>query len=155
MKIIRTGTVLVLMLIFTSFIQADDNGPVSVKIDNAYVNSVPPGANITAGFFEIKNIGKISITLDNVSSPMAKKIELHRSENIDGKMTMQKITALVIGAGERVKLEHGGIHLMLWGLNESLFPGSHIPLSLNFVNGSVIKVQAELRDIRGMVSHHH
>ena len=155
MKYIRTGTSLVLMLIFTSFTQADDKGSVSVEVSNAYVNSMPPGVNITAGFFEIKNIGKVSITLDNISSPMVEKIELHRTENVDGKMTMRKITALVIGASEKVKLEHGGIHLMLWGLDKSLIQGGNIPLSLTFANGLVIKTQAELRDIRGMTSHHH
>ena len=155
MKYTQLCVGLLLMLVFLGFSHADNKNSPSVYVSHAYINSMPPGVNVTAGFFEIKNAGKVAITLNSIISPVVDRIELHRTDNIEGKMAMKKVVALVIEAGEKVKLEHGGIHLMLWGLDAPLVMGSGVPISLIFSNGSVVKIQAELKDIRRETSPHH
>jgi len=67
-------------------------------------------------------------------------------------MTMRQLISLDIAPGEKIKLEPGGMHLMLWGLDRSLRPGNSVSLTLHFSNGRRMTFQAELRDVRS--SHH-
>jgi len=135
-----------------TFVHADDEEVMTVQVTHAYVNSVPPVVKVTAGFFELKNSGSATITLVDISSPVAEKVELHRSAIRHGKMTMRQLISLNIAPGEKIKLEPGGMHLMLWGLDRSLRPGNFVPLTLHFSNGQRKIFQAELRDVRS--SHH-
>lgn len=155
MKFVRLVVGLLAMLSFLDFTYADDKEISSIHVSHAYVNSMPPGTNVTAGFFEIKNTGNAEVELKSVSSPAVEKIGLHSTSMANGKMKMQMLGSLAITAGEKVKFEHGGLHLMLWGLDKSLQPGSYINLTLHFTGGLKKTVQAEIRDVRVKKSHDH
>lgn len=138
-----------------SFVHADDKSVLPIQIRHAYVNSVPPVAKVTAGYFEMTNIGDTTIILTAISSSTAEKIELHRSVIVNGRMTMHKLMSLKIAPGEKIKLEPGGMHLMLWGLDRSLRSGSLVPLTLHFSSGLSTTIQAKLRNMRDRNTHHH
>jgi len=138
-----------------TFVHADDVEAMAVQVTHAYVNSMPPVVKVTAGFFELRNSGSATITLTGISSPQAEKVELHRSASVDGRMTMRQLISLDIAPGEKIKLEPGGMHLMLWGLDRSLRPGNFVRLTLHFSNGQRKIFPAELRDVRDESSRHH
>ncbi len=145
----------VLMVGIVSTVHATDKTQLSVHVTHAYVNSAPPAVKVTAGFFELRNSGSVTITLTAISSPVAEKVELHQSASVDGRMTMRQLISLDIAPSEKVKLEPGGMHLMVWGLDRSLRPGNSVPLTLYFPNRQSTTFQAELRDVRDIKPRHH
>lgn len=62
-----------------------------------------------------------------------------------GMMKMQKVDKIEIPAGETVKLEPGGYHIMLMGLAGELTEGSKITITLTFAEAGEKTVEAEVR----------
>ena len=60
------------------------------------------------------------------------KVEVHATVHDGDVARMRKVEPLHVGAGERVVLEPGGMHLMLMGLRKPLAEGERIPLVLEF-----------------------
>lgn len=60
-------------------------------------------------------------------------------------MKMQKVDKIEIPAGETVKLEPGGYHIMLMGLAGELAEGSKITITLTFAEAGEKTVEAEVR----------
>ncbi len=71
-------------------------------------------------------------TLVSVSGDIAEKIEIHDMGMEDGMMRMRKMDNLPLPAGENVKLEPAGKHIMLIGLAGQLKDGEEFPLTLHF-----------------------
>ena len=77
----------------------------------------------------------VSPTIDRlfaVSSPVAKKAELHTMSMERGVMRMGPLAAMEIPAGQTVTLSPGGTHIMLLGLTRPLREGETFPLTLSF-----------------------
>ncbi len=121
---------------------AGENG--GITISGAYVQEVPPGANNSAAYMEIKNGGRGDRTLTTVSSPICRAAELHRSSHQGGLMKMERVDSIEIKAGETVLLEPMVLHIMLIGLKEPLKKGSEAPITLTFRNDSTVAVTARV-----------
>jgi copper(I)-binding protein len=109
-----------------------------------------PGEDMTAGmnsaaYMLIHNGTSQTDRLLRVESNAAQAVELHRSEVVDEVMTMRPVESIEIPAGGEVRLEPGGLHVMLIGLTQPLEAGSSIPLTLVFENAGEITVDAEVR----------
>jgi periplasmic copper chaperone A len=70
--------------------------------------------------------------LTGVSSPIAKKAELHTMSMGGGVMKMRPLAAMDIPAGQTVTFSPGGMHIMLLGLAQPLHEGQSFPLTLSF-----------------------
>jgi copper(I)-binding protein len=82
----------------------------------------------------------------SASSPAANMVQLHEvSTDAAGMTGMHHIERLDIPAGETVRLEPGGYHLMLMGLTAELAVGGTIELTLVFERAGSVVVQAEIR----------
>jgi len=103
--------------------------------------SRPAAAGMTgAGFMTLTNRGKAADTLVSVQSPVARKVEVHRSSMAGGVMSMQRQDRVAIPAGRTVTFGPGGYHLMLIGLVRPLKAGDRAPATLTFASGAKIKV---------------
>lgn len=89
-----------------------------------------------AGFMTLVNRGKAADALTGANSPLARKVELHRSSIAGGVASMQHVHRLAIPAGARVTFAPGGHHLMLIGLTKQLRPGDAVPVTLTFASGA-------------------
>jgi len=78
--------------------------------------------------------------LVSVSSPVAKKVELHTMSMQDMVMKMRPLAGLDIPAGQPVSLKPGGEHVMLLGLNRPLLEGQSFPLTLTFEKAGSLTV---------------
>ena len=58
----------------------------------------------------------------------------------DGAMTMQEVESIPLPAGETVKLEPGGYHIMLLDLAEPLEEGMEFELTLTFEQAGELTV---------------
>lgn len=63
-----------------------------------------------------------------------------------GGMTMREVAAIPVPAGEEVRLEPGGYHVMLLGLTEPLLAGDTFEIELEFETAGTQTVTAEVRD---------
>ena len=82
-----------------------------------------------------------------LSSPIAARTEIHQSARVSGVMQMRALPFVDCPAGATVKIEPGGLHIMLLGLGGPLAAGSSFPLALQFRDaGSVtLRVSVETR----------
>ncbi|MCZ6710132.1 MAG: copper chaperone PCu(A)C [Gammaproteobacteria bacterium] len=83
-------------------------------VENGWLRQLLPGQNRTAGYFDIINHGSASMTLVGASSDAAGAIEFHRSINDGNLVRMQRVEKVVVGPGETVRFQPGGLHLMLF-----------------------------------------
>ena len=95
---------------------------------------------------------RVDMTLSRVDSPVAGSVEIHMMSMEDGIMRMRMVDTLALKAGEPVKLEPGGYHLMLFDLKQPLKPDTTIPFKLHLqdAQGTMMElsVSAPVRNTR-------
>lgn len=118
-----------------------------VLVTEATVREMLPGRSMTAGYFSISNQTNVAAELIGASSPQFGSIELHQHSHKDGMMKMEQVQSVVVAAGEQVRFQPGGLHLMMFDAKTSISKGQHIPLRLTFKDGQSIEVQASVSAI--------
>jgi periplasmic copper chaperone A len=72
---------------------------------------------------------------------------LHETTVQQGQSRMRPREQLVIAAGQTVKLEPGGLHVMLHGLTQPLSVGQTVPLVITLSGGTTLQVAAIVRPL--------
>jgi periplasmic copper chaperone A len=121
-----------------------DKGP-ALNVQ-AWARATPPAATVGGAYLTIRNSGP-NDRLVRVRSPLSESAEIHQTSMADGQMQMRQIDALDIPANGEIKLEPGGMHLMLIGLKQPLKEGEVIPLTLEFERAGTLQVQAPVAAI--------
>jgi copper(I)-binding protein len=107
----------------------------------AWARATPPGISVAAVYVDVTNAGHSADTLLSASSPVAARVELHRSTVDNGMSRMRPVDAIGLPAGAVMKIEPGGLHLMLTGLKQPLVAGAPVPLTLQFRQAGAIDLQ--------------
>ena len=123
-----------------------------IQVADAWSRPTPPGVDVGVAYFVIRNAGK-SDRLLRVSSPVAKRAELHVSAVKDGIMKMEGLDSVDIG-GTPVAFEPSGRHVMLVGLKRPLKEGDVFPLTLTFANAGQVKTSVRVRGADGVDKGH-
>jgi len=113
-------------------------GPQGLQVTQGQVRELIAGRDMTAGYFVLTNHGTESVTLTGVSSTLARSIEMHETTMRDGMMRMRPITTLTLKAGEQIKFEPGGLHLMIFGVPTITEP---FPITLFFTDDQQVSAQ--------------
>jgi periplasmic copper chaperone A len=112
--------------------------------------SRPAAAGMPMGvaYLSITNNGPLPEVLEGASSPVASGVQFHQTTISEGMARMRPLGEITIAPGATVKIEPGGIHLMLVDLGSALEPGKSVPLVLEFRHAGRITVQlaVEARD---------
>lgn len=124
------------------------NAADEVMVSDAYARAVPPGQPNSATFFSIMNHSSKARALVGASSPAAKVVEIHNHTMNNGMMQMRRVDKIDLPAGETVKLQPGGYHVMMIGLQQDLKPGEHVKLTLAFGDGSEKTVIAPVQKLQ-------
>jgi len=114
-----------------------------VLVKDAYARSAGKTAKTGAAFMMIMNHGSENDRLIDVTSDVAKRVELHtHKENGDGVMQMLHVEeGFAIPAGEMHPLKRGGDHVMFIGLNQPFEQGDMIPVTLVFEKAGEVTVE--------------
>ena len=126
-----------------------------VKVSNVWARSTAPGQNVAAAYLDI--VANAPAALVRAESPAAKLVELHEMKIEGDVMKMRAIAKIDLPAGKEVKLEPGGLHVMLIDIKQPLKVGEKVPLTLVIESGGKtekLSVEAEVRDARGGAAHH-
>ena len=92
-----------------------------------------PGVPMRAAYLTIANRGDTAIRIDSASSPQFSRVELHESVVENDIARMRRIDQLDVAADSEIRLERGGLHLMLMQPVESADDNGRI--TLNFYDG--------------------
>ena len=122
-------------------------------ISAAWVRATPPGASTAAAYFTITN-GGAADRLIGAESPAARELQLHTQVDENGMRQMRQLAAIPLPAGATVRLEAGGLHVMLVDIAAPLKPGDHVAMTLHFANAPDIELHVPVRDGRAMTEHH-
>jgi hypothetical protein len=119
-----------------------------LEVDNAWARATPGKSATGAAYVTIQS--PTADKLVAVSSPVAKKAELHTMSMSGMVMKMRPIAGVDIPAGQAVTLQPGGMHIMLIGLAKPLQTGQSFPLTLNFEKAGTRTVNVAVEKIGAM-----
>jgi periplasmic copper chaperone A len=117
----------------------------SLSVTEAWSRPTPPGATVGALYFSIANTGNHADRLLALSTPVAKKIELHESQTVNGVIEMHALTFLECPPGATVAARPGGLHAMLLGLTQPLMAGATFSVALQFRDAGSVTVPVAVR----------
>jgi hypothetical protein len=112
---------------------------VPIKIENAWLQALPPVAEATAAYMRIRNLGEVPLKLTGASSPIATRIEpmitTKQVRNGQEILGMETVAELEIPPGGTLELKPGGNHLMMMGLTAHPKEGERVKLTVRFAPG--------------------
>ena len=116
-------------------------GVEDIVVEGAWIGTSRPGA----AYMTIRNTGDESVTLTEIRTDIAMMPEIHRtSTNDQGVSAMAPAGDIVIGSGETVALEPGGLHAMLMRLLRPMAEGDRFLLTLVFSDGGEVMVDVPI-----------
>ena len=115
--------------------------PPPLYVDGGYVrlNANPDAPS--AAYFTIHG-GAEPVTLRDVTTEEAVRLEMHESMTQGGMASMKKLETVDVPARGVVKFEPGGRHIMLWGVNPQAVADGKMGFTFIFSNGDRILVDA-------------
>jgi len=124
-------------------------GAPDIELADAWARATAPGKSASAAYLTISNRGTADDALIGVTSS-AGSAQVHSTSMDGGIMRMREVKRLAIPAGESVKLEPGGTHIMLARLSGPLAGGAKVELRLRFEKSGERTVAAAVRDASGV-----
>ena len=117
-----------------------------LAVQDAWVR-VTPGAEIAAAYMTLRNTGPTAITVTGVQSPIAGHAMIHETKVEGGQSKMRAHEQLVVAPGGTVKLQPGGLHVMLHDLKRPLAVGEKVPLVIQLSGGGTVAALATVRPL--------
>jgi periplasmic copper chaperone A len=121
----------------------------AITITDSWVRPTMGSKRTSAAYMNIINPTEKADILYKVTSPQAKKIELHKIVSDDkGVDHMIYIDKIVIPAGQKVELAPKGLHIMLFQLKQTLAVGDNIELTLYFEQTGEMKITVPVTSLK-------
>ena len=119
---------------------------------DAWSRATVPGATTAVGYLVLTNTGSDERKLLKITSPACDTVALHRSSvDSEGRSRMWPVGSLQVRAGEAVRFEPNGLHVMFTGIKAAFKVGDKVPLVLTFEGDdrqiSELTVQLEVRPL--------
>ena len=126
-----------------------------IQASQAWSRFTAPSVPTGVVFMQLNNTGSQADALVGVSSPVAKKAEIHNHINDKGVMRMRQVAKIDVLAGKSVTLQPGGFHVMLMGLKQPLKLNDTFPVTLKYQSGRTQKITATVNNGSGMQTMNH
>lgn len=97
------------------------------------------------GYLAIRNTGSAPDRLVSARSAAARAMELHTHIRDGDVMRMRPVEAIDLPPGQEVRLQPGGLHLMLIGLTAPLRQGERVPVTLVFERAGEVTVDLAIQ----------
>lgn len=110
-----------------------------LKVEAPWVRMVPPVSANTAGYFRLCN-GDTENALVGAASPVARVVEIHTVEEVDGASGMRPLKSVAMAPASCTFFAPGGKHLMFIGLHKPLQEDQTVSVTLTFKNGESLTV---------------
>jgi copper(I)-binding protein len=120
-------------------------GPALI-VQDAWTRQVP-GSDVAAVYLTLRNPTTKPISIVSVQSSIASHAMIHETRTERGQSRMRPHEQLVVPPGQLVKLEPGGLHVMLHGLTQTVAVGQSVRLELVLADGAKVQVAAPVRPL--------
>jgi periplasmic copper chaperone A len=114
--------------------------PATLLVTQAWSRPTPPVAASGVVYLSIANHGTKADHLVALATPAARSAQIHESRTVNGMVEMRELAQVDCPPGATVKMEPGGLHIMLVGLTQPLQTGAHFPLALRFEDAGEMTV---------------
>ncbi len=143
----KTIGILFLMFVLTAAQCSGGNAASAPKIsvEDAWARPSAMVAGSGAVYVTLKNTGGDDV-LVSAASDVAEAVELHQTKMEGDMMKMSPVPNIPVPAGETVKLEPGGKHIMLINLNQELKSGETISITLNFEKSGAMTLDVPVKE---------
>jgi copper(I)-binding protein len=118
-----------------------------LEIDRPWARASIGTGRPSAAYLTIRNTGAEPDRLIAVETPVAARADVHEMAEEGGTMKMRPPGPLEIPPGGEVRLEPGGLHIMLMQLRAPLAQGGEVPLTLLFEKAGEVTVNAPVGPI--------
>ena len=115
-------------------------------VQEAWTRAVP-GSDVAAVYLTLHNPTTKPITIVSVESSVASHVMIHETQTESGQSRMRPHEQLVVPPGQTIRLEPGGLHVMLHGLTQKVVVGQSVPLVLLLADGAKVQVAAPVRPL--------
>ncbi len=116
-----------------------------LSVTNAWSRATPPGVTVGVAYFTLENDTGKPDRLLKISSPVASKLQVHRTEVLDGIARMREVAVLHVDAGQVLEFAPNGMHVMLTGLKQPLVEGKTFEIEMLFELAGPRKVRVPVR----------
>ena len=120
-------------------------GTGALVVDGAWARASIGSAKVSAVYLAITNRGDATDRLLGAATDRARRTMIHRSVVENGVMKMRHVDAIEIPSGESVRLEPGGLHVMLVGVPAPLETGERISVTLVFERAGEMVLSVPVR----------
>lgn len=110
-------------------------------VQQGWVRVPPAGMAMHAGYAQIHNPCTQAHAIVKAESPDYGHVELHETRHENGMSRMREIPRLPLPAGQTVRLERGGLHLMLMQPRRTLAAGDAVDIHLTLENGQTVRAR--------------
>lgn len=117
----------------------------TLRVRDAWIQEGPPTVPVLAGYLTLENPTGRDLRVTNITSPVAERVEIHRSEITEATATMTRIPQLLIPPRTTISFAPGGYHLMIFAVEQPPRAGTKVDLELQLSSGDKLTVQAEVR----------
>jgi copper(I)-binding protein len=149
----RTALAGVALALTSLFAQAHDFKLGGLTVGHPFARATAPGQPVGGAFMTITNAGPDDRLL-SVSAANAASVELHTMKMEGDVMRMREVDGIPLPAGQTVKLQSGGYHVMLMGLKAPLKAGDRFPATLKFEKAGELKVEVKVEAAGGAPMKH-
>jgi periplasmic copper chaperone A len=144
----RQTLAILLLLVPTAAAHAGEVARLGLlEVDTPWARATIGTARPGAAYVTFRNTGDQLEELVDISTPAAAHPEVHEMEEEGGVMKMRPAGPLEIPPGEEVRLEPGGMHIMLMQLQQPLEEGESIPITFTLREAGEITVSAPIASL--------
>jgi periplasmic copper chaperone A len=118
----------------------------TLVVQDAWIRATP-GTDVAAAYLTLRNPSTSPVTVTGVESPIAGHVMIHETRVQGGQAQMRPHEQIVVAPGATVKLQPGGLHVMLHDLKQPLTVGQSVPLLITLAGGSTVQVTAAVRPL--------
>lgn len=118
-----------------------------LSVTNGWVTRPVAGVGNSAGYMQLTNTGHESLQIVAVHCEMAMHCHLHQVIHDHGIVRMKGVSEIVVLPNTTVKLEPGGLHVMVMGITEEFRHAKILPVELETQTGSRVRVELQIRGI--------
>ena len=112
--------------------------PTGLVLQNARLILPAVSGNPAVIYFDLKNEGQRAVAVRAADVADAKTAQLHDTMEYGGKMVMNEMGPTTVNAGETLKFEPGGKHVMVFDLAPELAAGGSTELTLTIAGGDKV-----------------
>lgn len=140
-RLVSHGTALLLL----GWLSPAAAGGGALSVEGAWARASIGGSKVSAVYLVVANRGEAADRLVGAETGRAAHAMIHRSVVEDGVAKMRHAAAVEVPPGEAIRLEPGGLHVMLAGVAPPLVAGESIPVTLVFERAGRIEISVPVR----------